>query len=219
MADTPKLSDFTREQSHNTLTSQENQTPVKDGDAILNEKKITTSDKPMVQRSNEQHCNVDDDYPIPGVPVTGTSANGSINSDDVHMEMPASVTDGESSTSTSNGELLNGRMSEVHQENSLFLHSVADEVLGDSHPADVAQSNKVDDADVPKKFDYEKSLSASSDFPSSSETELKSVDVEVDSVANQKTQQEHKTDPSSQTVQEQLDEVEYLMNIIAGYHF
>lgn len=202
--DETKLSDSAHEQT-STLTSHLNVTTEKDRDALLDENDGTSSGKSVVQTDNEQQENLDNGSPMSDIPIAETLADdlGKGKGNTNHVEVPVTDTDAVAVASTSNGELLDGRPSDVHEEQS---PAKGVEIANETHPLDDSQSNKSGGADVPPKIDQEISDSINTDTLSNTETQTKVADIKLESIINQKKQHEHKAGK----VQEQLDEVKYL---------
>lgn len=208
--ETLKGSDSADEQT-SSISSQANLTPEKDGDDLLNENDGTPSGKSMVQTDNEQQQNFDNGFPTSDIPTTETSADDMGKDDASHDEVPVAVNDAEAVASTSNGEHLMESPLEVH-EDQLSVKGV--EVVSANHLVEDGQSNKSEGADVPPKVDQERSDSINTDAPSNisnTETQPNEADVKVESPIKQKKQHERKAATSARKVQEQLDEVQYLL--------
>lgn len=124
--------------------------------------------------------------------------------------MDVTVAGVDSATSTSNGELLNERDSDVPVEHRAPLPVKETQTVKEDHPSDDGQNIKSGEADVPVKTDHEKSQSTPTSSPVCKESSLKDADLEVEPLANKKTQLENKADTSPMTVQDQLDEVNCL---------
>ncbi|KAH8482101.1 hypothetical protein H0E87_029534 [Populus deltoides] len=119
----------------------------------------------------------------------------------------------DSATSTSNGELLNEKDSEVPVEHPPPLAVKETQVVKEDHPIDDDKNIKSGEADVPVKTDQEKSQSTLTSSPARKESSLKGADLEVEPLVNQKKQLENKADTSPMTVQDQLDEAQGLLKI------
>jgi hypothetical protein len=116
----------------------------------------------------------------------------------------------DSATSTSNGELLNEKDSDVPVEHPPPLAVKETQVVKEDHPIDDGKNIKSGEADVPVKTDQEESQSTLTSSPARKESSLKGADLEVEPLVNQKKQLENKADTSPMTVQDQLDEVNCL---------
>lgn len=114
----------------------------------------------------------------------------------------------DSATSTSNGELLNEKDSDVPVEHPPPLPVKETQVVKEDHPIDDGQNIKSGEADVPVKTDQEKSQSTLTSSPVRKESSLKGADLEVKPLVNEKKQLENKADTSPMTVQDQLDEAQ-----------
>lgn len=114
----------------------------------------------------------------------------------------------DSATSTSNGELLNEKDSDVPVEHPPPLPVKETQVVKEDHPIDDGQNIKSGEADVPVKTDQEKSQSTLTSSPVRKESSLKGADLEVETLVNEKKQLENKADTSPMTVQDQLDEAQ-----------
>ncbi|PNS93414.2 hypothetical protein POPTR_018G086600v4 [Populus trichocarpa] len=119
----------------------------------------------------------------------------------------------DSATSTSNGELLNEKDSDVPVEHPPPLAVKETQVVKEDHPIDDGKNIKSGEADVPVKTDQEKSQSTLTSSPARKESSLKGADLEVEPLVNQKKQLENKADTSPMTVQDQLDEAQGLLKI------
>ncbi|KAL9376778.1 hypothetical protein Peur_030898 [Populus x canadensis] len=119
----------------------------------------------------------------------------------------------DSATSTSNGELLNEKDSDVPEEHPPPLAVKETQVVTEDHPIDDGKNMKSGEADVPVKTDQEKSQSTLTSSPARKESSLKGADLEVEPLVNQKKQLENKADTSPMTVQDQLDEAQGLLKI------
>ncbi|XP_034918185.1 golgin candidate 1 isoform X2 [Populus alba] len=117
----------------------------------------------------------------------------------------------DSATSTSNGELLNEKDSDVPVEHPPPLPVKETQVVKEDHPIDDGQNIKSGEADVPVKTDQEKSQSTLTSSPVRKESSLKGADLEVETLVNEKKQLENKADTSPMTVQDQLDEAQGLL--------
>lgn len=117
----------------------------------------------------------------------------------------------DSATSTSNGELLNEKDSDVPVEHPPPLPVKETQVVKEDHPIDDGQNIKSGEADVPVKTDQEKSQSTLTSSPVRKESSLKGADLEVKPLVNEKKQLENKADTSPMTVQDQLDEAQGLL--------
>ncbi|KAJ6857067.1 golgin candidate 1 isoform X3 [Populus alba x Populus x berolinensis] len=117
----------------------------------------------------------------------------------------------DSATSTSNGELLNEKDSDVPVEHPPPLPVKETQVVKEDHPIDDGQNIKSGEADVPVKTDQEKSQSTLTSSPVRKESSLKGADLEVEPLVNEKKQLENKADTSPMTVQDQLDEAQGLL--------
>lgn len=118
-----------------------------------------------------------------------------------------------SATSTSNGELLNEKDSDVPVEHPPPLAVKETQVVKEDHPIDDGKNIKSGEADVPVKTDQEESQSTLTSSPARKESSLKGADLEVEPLVNQKKQLENKADTSPMTVQDQLDEAQGLLKI------
>ncbi|KAJ6435439.1 hypothetical protein OIU84_000597 [Salix udensis] len=125
--------------------------------------------------------------------------------------MDVTVAGVDSATSTSNGELLNERDSDVPVEHRAPLPVKEIQTVKEDHPSDDGQNIKSGEADVPVETDHEKSLSTPTSSPVCKESSLKDADLEVEPLANKKTQLENKADTSPMTMQDQLDEAQGLL--------
>ncbi|KAJ6759394.1 GOLGIN-84 [Salix koriyanagi] len=125
--------------------------------------------------------------------------------------MDVTVAGVDSATSTSNGELLNERDSDVPVEHRAPLPVKETQTVKEDHPSDDGQNIRLGEADVPVKTDQEKSQSTPTSSPVCKESSLKDADLEVEPLANKKTQLENKADTSPMTVQDQLDEAQGLL--------
>lgn len=119
----------------------------------------------------------------------------------------------DSATSTSNGELLNEKDSDVPVEHPPPLAVKETQVVKEDHPIDDGKNIKSGEADVPVKTDQEESQSTLTSSPARKESSLKGADLEVEPLVNQKKQLENKADTSPMTVQDQLDEAQGLLKI------
>ncbi|KAJ6863049.1 golgin candidate 1 isoform X3 [Populus alba x Populus x berolinensis] len=117
----------------------------------------------------------------------------------------------DSATSTSNGELLNEKDSDVPVEHPPPLPVKETQVVKEDHPIDDGQIIKSGEADFPVKTDQEKSQSTLTSSPVRKESSLKGADLEVEPLVNEKKQLENKADTSPMTVQDQLDEAQGLL--------
>ena len=78
-------------------------------------------------------------------------------------------------------------------------------------PTSTGQIIKSRDLDASKNVDIEKSDSVASDTAPNNDPILKDSDVKVESVVDEKSQEDHKADISPEKVQDQLDEVILIM--------
>ncbi|KAH1264108.1 Golgin candidate 1 [Glycine max] len=86
------------------------------------------------------------------------------------------------------------------------------EIEGPSdEPTSTGQIIKSRDLDASKNVDIEKSESVASDTAPNNDTILKDSDVKLESVVDEKSQEDHKTDISPKKVQDQLDEAQGLL--------
>ncbi|KAJ4708520.1 golgin candidate 1 [Melia azedarach] len=202
-----KIDDTSGEQA-NTQVLQLDVTSDKDRVAVLAvERETTPSGK--TQRNTEQLQNNEKD--APSIPATEPLAKDVAKHDADHVEVPGTVTDMDSPTFTSNGELLNENASDVHVEHSpLPVPPKEIEIVHEDHSDDAGQIIKSEDADVSLKIDIERS-ETQVDPPVNSESPSKEADVKVETPVIQKKQQEHKDDDPPTKVQDQLEEAQGLL--------
>lgn len=183
---------------------------VKDRASLSVENEGTHSSKPIAQTSTEQQHNADKD--ASSIWSSGTLANEVDIHNVDHVEVPVTVNIADTVTSTSNGELLNEKASDVpveHPPSRLPAKEI--EVGNEDHPIDGGQNIKLRDAKIASNIDQERSQSTISDSPVNIETPIKDADHKVEPLVNQKNQEEHKADTSPMNIQDQLDEVNYLL--------
>uniref|UniRef100_A0A6N2KVS5 Golgin candidate 1 n=1 Tax=Salix viminalis TaxID=40686 RepID=A0A6N2KVS5_SALVM len=156
--------------------------------------------------NDETTLSVETEETLSSKPIAQTSTE---NLQDAGMDVTVAGVD--SATSTSNGELLNERDSDVPVEHRAPLPVKETQTVKEDHPSDDGQNIKSGEADVPVKTDHEKSQSTPTSSPVCKESSLKDADLEVEPLANKKTQLENKADTSPMTVQDQLDEAQGLL--------
>lgn len=197
-----------------TQTSQLDVAFDKDRTTVSVENDATPSSKLMPQTVTEQQQNTDED--ASSTTSSERLASEVIKQDSDHMEVPVTAADVDAATSTSNGELVNEKVSDVpieHPPSPLPAKEI--EVLNEDHqdhPIDAGQDIKLRDADVPSKIDQEISPLAINDPLINGETLIKDADIKTEPLVNQQNQQQQlKADTSPMKIQDQLDEAQGLL--------
>lgn len=170
----------------------------------------TTSSNSTAQANNEQLQNGNKDASVFGIPSLETLPNDMVKPEADLPEVAPTVTDVEAIASTSNGELVNDKADANEGQPASLSPTAGVEIVSEDHPVEAGQNIKSRDADVPSQIDQEGSQSVNVDAPSSSDTQSNDSESKVETISNQKKQQEHKGDASPMKLQDQLDEVKYL---------
>ena len=184
--------------------------PDKDRATRSFENEETTSSNSTAQANNEQLQNGNKDASVFGIPSLETLPNDMVKPEADLPEVAPTVTDVEAIASTSNGELVNDKADANEGQPTSFSPTAGVEIVSEDHPVEAGQNIKSRDADVPSQIDQEGSQSVNVDAPSSSDTQSNDSEIKVETISNQKKQQEHKGDASPMKLQDQLDEVKYL---------
>lgn len=178
----------------------------------------TTSSNSTAQANNEQLQNGNKDASMFGIPSLETLPNDMVKPEVDLPEVAPAVTDVEAIASTSNGELVNDK-TDVNEVQPTSLSPTAGvEIVGEDHPVDAGQNIKSRDADVPSQIGQKVAQSVSVDVPSGSDTQSNDAESKVETISNQKKQQEHKGDASPMKLQDQLEEVKYLPQGTTSWH-
>ncbi|XP_019078600.1 golgin candidate 1 isoform X4 [Vitis vinifera] len=171
----------------------------------------TTSSNSTAQANNEQLQNGNKDASVFGIPSLETLPNDMVKPEADLPEVAPTVTDVEAIASTSNGELVNDKADANEGQPTSFSPTAGVEIVSEDHPVEAGQNIKSRDADVPSQIDQEGSQSVNVDAPSSSDTQSNDSEIKVETISNQKKQQEHKGDASPMKLQDQLDEAQGLL--------
>lgn len=184
--------------------------PDKDRATRSFENEETTSSNSTAQANNEQLQNGNKDASVFGIPSLETLPNDMVKPEADLPEVAPTVTDVEAIASTSNGELVNDKADANEEQPTSLPPTAGVEIVSEDHPVEEGQNIRSRDADVPSQIDQEGSQSVNVDAPSSSDTQSNDSESKVETISNQKKQQEHKGDASPMKLQDQLDEVKYL---------
>lgn len=171
----------------------------------------TTSSNSTAQANNEQLQNGNKDASVFGIPSLETLPNDMVKPEADLPEVAPTVTDVEAIASTSNGELVNDKADANEGQPTSLSPTAGVEIVSEDHPVEEGQNIKSRDADVPSQIDQEGSQSVNVDAPSSSDTQSNDSESKVETISNQKKQQEHKGDASPMKLQDQLDEAQGLL--------
>ena len=178
----------------------------------------TTSSNSTAQANNELLQNGNEEASMFGIPSSETLPNDMVKTEADLPEVVPTVSDVEASASTSNGELVNDKIDVNEGQLTSFSQAAGVEIVSEDHPLDAGPNMKSGDADVTSQIDQDGSESASVDAPSVSETQSNDAESKVETISNQKKQQEHKDDASSMKLQDQLDEVKCLPFRTTSWH-
>ncbi|XP_059637880.1 golgin candidate 1 isoform X2 [Cornus florida] len=163
------------------------------------------------QSRNEEPNNLHKDGSILGSPLPLNFSNDGVKHDDDHAKVPATVSNVEAITSSSNGKSVDKQASDVHEESHSSPLAKGDKVVGEDPAVDSGQVIKLEDASAPVKIDEERSQSVIAETPGNVESELKDANLMAEPLSNQKKQYEQKTDIFPVKVQDQLDEAQGLI--------
>ena len=175
----------------------------------MNKNNGTPSSKPMVETTNEKQGDFNNNSPILDIPIPEALGNDESKNDTDPVEVPVTLFDGESVTSTSNVEVLNDSTLEICEEISSSLLAKQAEIVNTHDPVEADPVTKPGGADVPLKTDQEKSQLENIDVLNDGDFQSKPA-VNTEPLSNSKKQEEQNADRSPKKVQEQLDEVKYL---------
>ncbi|XP_024181904.1 golgin candidate 1 isoform X1 [Rosa chinensis] len=199
----------------NILTPQVDSTPEKASDVHLNDNGGTPSENPVIQTINEQQQDLEKDSTA-SIPITETPGIGVSETDAGQLEASPILTDRESATSTSNGELVNENAAVGREEHPLPLIVREVEVVDENNQVqsvDVGQDKRSKDADVPPTLVQERSQSIATDVPSNRKNQSEVADGNEEPVLERSKQLEHKagSSPSKVPEQDQLEEAQGLL--------
>lgn len=163
------------------------------------------------QTSNEEQHNIDRDGSLVDAPSLSTLSNDGAKPDTDHEELSATATtEVEVVPPTSNGDLVNDTLSDVHDEiPSSPLRAKGLEVDGEDLPVNSGQNVMLGDKLNTTNVDLEGTQSLT-DAPTNVEAHLKDVDLKVEPHHDQKKVLDQKAFDSPKKVQDQLDEVNHL---------
>lgn len=164
------------------------------------------------QTSNEEQHNVDRDGSIVDAPSLSTLSNDGAKPGTDHEELSATATtEVEVVPPTSNGDLVNDKLSDVREEiPSSPLRAKGLEVVGEDLPVNSGQNVMSGDKLTTTNVDLEGTQSVTIDAPTNVEAHLKDVDLKVEPHHDQKKVPDQKAVDSPKKVQDQLDEVNHL---------
>ncbi|KAJ8768832.1 hypothetical protein K2173_023736 [Erythroxylum novogranatense] len=187
-------------------TSKSNVSSDKDGTIIFVENDETLSSKLNDQPSSRQLLTTDNNTPT--ISLSESPDNKVVQNDAENLEVSVTVSDADTAMSTTNGELLNEKASDV----PIDLRSLEQPA---KDPKNVKEDNagqdiKLRNADVPSIVDHAESQIVNKDSPVTSGTPLNDVHHDVEPLIDQKKQPEHKGDASVK-LQDQLNEAQVLL--------
>ncbi|WCJ42548.1 golgin candidate 1 [Euphorbia peplus] len=126
-------------------------------------------------------------------------ATEDIKHDADHEEVPISTSNVDASTSVSNGEILNAKASDIDMEVPPSLPANEMEVSKENHqdnPIDMSETDKLKNIDMPSSVGQESVEATMTDPPANGENPHKNVDIMVESLVNQPSQQQRQADAS-----------------------
>lgn len=192
---------------------QVNLTPVKEKETPENPSDGTPLGKSVSQQFNEEIDNSSIDTPMAGFPVSDSSVHDDGKNETDGGKLLETLTEegtvGEAVIPTPNGDLNKESAPEVGEGNSLPLLSQKIEITCDDRVVEAGPDLEIEAVETfgPPKIDQESSQSENVDV-----IQPKATDAKVEPPAKQVKQEDQKTDAlTSMKVQEQLDEVKYLI--------
>lgn len=121
-------------------------------------------------------------------------------------------------TTTANNEPVKENASDIHEVDA---SSSPRGIKGPIHkPTSTGQITKSGDLDSNQNMDQEKteSVTVADDVAPNSDNTLTDSDIKVEPIVNQKSQEDHKTDISPKKVQDQLEEVTFIVEKFIHYY-
>ncbi|XP_058002000.1 golgin candidate 1 isoform X2 [Hevea brasiliensis] len=196
----------------NTQTSKLDVISDIDRNTLSVENDATPSSQSILQTLTEQQQNTD--RGVSSIASSERLANEVVKDNAYHVEVPVTAADAEAATSTSNGELLNEKDSDVPVElvpSPLPAKEI--EILNEDHQDHPFDADiKLRDAVVSSNIDQERSQLAITDPPVNGETSVKGADLRAEPLVDQQNhQQQSKADTSLMKIQDQLDEAQGLL--------
>lgn len=207
----PSISKDAAEEQTSTLSSTVDLVvaPEKDGIVSSNEddRTVTASDKSTTHVNKRKPDGDDNNVPVLDIPSTDAVVVEA--GKQIPDDMEAAIADVEVIAPTSNTELNNVNVLDVHEEQLLSTPN-QEAVEINKENRDDAQSNKLGSEETISKTDRDMSESATMGFQDNDENQTKNDSNKVQPPVDQK-QQENTADKSPTKVQDQLEEAQGLL--------
>lgn len=203
----PSISKDAAEEQTSTLSSTVDVVvaPEKDGivSSIEDDRTVTASDKSTTHVNKRKPDGDDNNVPVLDIPSTDAVVVEA--GKQIPDDMEAAIADVEVIAPTSNTELNNVNVLDVHEEQLLSTPN-QEAVEINKENRDDAQSNKLGSEETISKTDRDMSESATMGFQDNDENQTKNDSNKAQPPVDQK-QQENTADKSPTKVQDQLEEV------------